>query len=391
MRIGIYVDVAKEAKPTGIGLHIRNLIQALAELDEENEYLLYYQRGVLRDATGFPHGPRPANFRPRPVRFPMNWTSTHPRLWWDWRLPRVLRRDRVDVFHGPNHFLPAFDRAKSIVTIHDLAYFRMSIAGQGAMLKNWTRRAMERAGAVIALSENTRRDVESMGVEPARVHVIYGGAHTLPEDQIQYGRARQVREQFQLPEKYILFVGTLQPRKNVPFLLRSYARLKQTDSLPHRLVLAGHRDAAAKEIDELIDKLGIRADVVITGYVDDWQLPLLYKMADLFVLPTYYEGFTLVTLEAMHYGVPVIATDTSSIREGTGEAALLVSVDDDEALAESMRRVLSDGGLRKNLVARGREQSRKFTWQECARATLGLYRTVYEARLPPQPGLVGFR
>ncbi|MBI3408458.1 MAG: glycosyltransferase family 4 protein [Planctomycetes bacterium] len=387
MRIGIYVDVAKDARPSGIGLHVVNLLQALARIDDSNEYLLYYQRGLFEGAGSFPHWPVQPNFRVRPVRLPNRWHLQRPTLWWNWRLPRVLRRDGVDVFHGPNHFLPDFDRRKNIVTIHDLAYFHMRVHGDAMdeVLRVWTKNAFERAAAVIALSENTRRDVEALGVSPERVRVIYGGGHIVPEGQIPYNRVAELKRNRNLPEKYILFVGTLQPRKNVPFLIRSYARLKKETGIPHALVLAGHRDTAAAEIDALSHELGVSQDVIITGYVDAWELPLLYKLADLFVLPTLYEGFTLVTLEAMAYGVPVIATDTSSIREGVADAGLLVPVNDVDGLTQAMNQALTDDSLRKSLIERGRVQAQKFTWEQCARDTLALYREVYEESKRSEP------
>jgi glycosyltransferase involved in cell wall biosynthesis len=389
MRIGIYVDLARGTKPTGIGLHIRNLVNALIELDRENEYLLYYPAGLLARAEAFGFNPLPANFRLRPVRFPRAWPDKHPSFWWKWYLPRVLCRDRVDVFHGPNHYLPDFDRRKTVVTIHDLAYFHMKLYDQGLnnAIQKWTRNALDWAGAVIALSENTRRDIEALGVAPERIRVIYGGGHIVPENKIRHDRCDELKKAFNLPEKFILFVGTLQPRKNVPFLLRAYARLKQEKQLPHGLVLAGARDTASSEIDGLIQELGIAADVIVTGYVEDWQLPLLYKLADLFVLPTLYEGFTLVTLEAMAYEVPVIATDTSSIREGVGDAALLVQVNDVEGLAGAIFSGLTDTNLRQKLVARGREQARKFTWARCAQETMDLYQEL-GVGAAPQKSLV---
>jgi glycosyltransferase involved in cell wall biosynthesis len=380
MRIGIYIGVAGGEQPTGIGIHVRKLVGALAGLDRENEYLLYYAGGLWRRAESFGLGELPANFRLRPVRFPRTWPGVHPSLWWKWCLPYVLCRDRVDVFHGPNHYLPQIDPRKAVVTIHDLAYFRMDLYDEGhnRAIRQWTRNALDWAGAVIALSENTRRDVEALGVPPERVRVIYGGGNVVPEGRIRYDRRDELRRALKLPDKYVLFVGALQPRKNVPFLLRAFARLKRETGLPHGLVLAGTRDSASAEIDALIQDLGLASDVVVTGYVEDWQLPLLYKMSDLFALPTLYEGFTLVTLEAMAYGVPVVATDTSSIREGVGDAALLVEVNDVEALAGAIRSALTDAGLRGGLVERGRERARLFTWERCARETLGLYRELAE-------------
>jgi glycosyltransferase involved in cell wall biosynthesis len=379
MRIGIYAELAKDEKPTGIGLHVRNLLDALAHIDRENEYLLYYQQAVLGRRTIPSHLPQQPNFRPRPIRFPARWISDRPRLWWDWYLPWVIRRDRVDIFHGPNHFLPVHDRGRNVVTIHDLAYFHMRVYDFNEVLKAWTAKALERAGAVIALSESTRRDIEALGVEPERIRVIYGGPHALPEDRIAYARAGELRQRLHLPERYVLFVGTLLPRKNVPFLLRSFARLKQTTDLPHGLVLAGHRDSASGEIDALVDSLGLTSEVTVTGYVEDWELPLLYKMADMFVLPTFYEGFGMVVQEAMHYGVPVIATDTSALHETVGDAALLVQVDDVEGLAQAMQRVLTDPQLSKELIARGQAQAQKFSWEKNARETLACYQALHKS------------
>jgi glycosyltransferase involved in cell wall biosynthesis len=246
-------------------------------------------------------------------------------------------------------------------------------------MKVWTCKGLERAGAVIALSESTRRDVESLGVNPDRIRVIYGGAHAAPEEHIQYHRAEELRKRLKLPERYILFVGTLQPRKNVPFLLHSFARLKQEQRLPHGLVLAGHRDSAAAEVSRLICELKLSSHVTVTGYVAEWELPLLYKMAELFVLPTEYEGFGMVLQEAMHYGVPVIATDTSCIREGVGDAAILVPVNDNAALAAAMRDLLTSDVLRQRLIDCGKVQARKFTWEQAARDTLAVYRELHKA------------
>jgi glycosyltransferase involved in cell wall biosynthesis len=256
----------------------------------------------------------------------------------------------------------------------------MTIYGdkENAMFVEWTERALRQADHVIALSENTRRDVENAGVAPSRVRVIYGGGRVIPEEKIQYQRMGELKSRLSLPDKYILFVGTLQPRKNVPFLVRSFAKLKETTNIPHKLVLVGHRDSAAVEVENLARTLGIAEDVLITGYVAEWELPLLYKHSDVFVLPTLYEGFTLVTLEAMTYGIPVVATDTSSIREGVGEAALLVQSNDVEELASAIASVLLDQPVRARLIERGKKQAQKFTWERCARETLELYQEVYQ-------------
>jgi glycosyltransferase involved in cell wall biosynthesis len=382
MRIGIYIDVLKR-ELRGVGYHVYELIHNLSLIDKENKYFLYYQYRVLQKKNTLQYYPQAPNFHLRPVRFPEAWLSEHPTVWWEYYLPLIIRMDRIDVFHSPNYFLPAIPREKTIVTIHDLAFFKMELYSKGftESLRYWTEKALRSASRVIAISENSRQDIEALGmVEPERIRVIYGGGHVVPEEEIQYERMGEIYAAFQLPKQYILFVGVLHPRKNIPFLVRSYAKLKRDTALPHGLVLAGLRGPAAEEIEQLIQEFGITSDVIITGYVEDWQLPLLYKHADLFVLPTLYEGFTLVTLEAMHYGVPVVATECSSIREGVGQAATLVSCDDVEAMTEAMHELLVDGNLRQERIALGKEQAAKFSWQKCASETLSLYNETHNNR-----------
>ena len=161
--IGIHADVAKDPRPTGTGIHVLYLPQALARIDTGNEYLLYFQRNLLGGADSFSHWPTQPNFRHRPVRFPLTWQMNRPRAWWNWRLPAILRRDRVDVFHGPNHFLPDGNACKKVVTIHDLAYFHMRVHGERRMRTcACDPSCLERAAAK-RLVRKHRRDVEGLG------------------------------------------------------------------------------------------------------------------------------------------------------------------------------------------------------------------------------------
>jgi glycosyltransferase involved in cell wall biosynthesis len=380
MRIGIYVEAAK-GQLRGVGYHIQQLVYALGRLDSENEYLLYYQNDLFHENDAFHYCPRQPNFQLRPVPFPKNWINSFPTLWWEYVLPLVVKKDRIDIFHSPNFFLPTLRKQKSIVTIHDLAFMKMELYPKGITeaLRYWTDKALQSATRIIALSENTRIDIQALGIDSARVRVIYGGGHIVPQEEIQHERMEEVRAAFNLPEKYILFVGVLYPRKNIPFLIRSYAKLKRETNCPHGLVLAGIKGPATEEIEALIGEFGLTSDVTLTGYVEDWQLPLLYKNADLFVLPTLYEGFTLVTLEAMSYGVPVVATDCSSIREGVGEAATLVRSNDVDDMTNAIYNLLVDDLLRQQRIVLGKEQAKKFTWDRCARETLSVYQEVYES------------
>lgn len=380
MRVGIYVQVACSVNPTGIGKHVIRLVNALAAQDCSNSYLLYYASPVLGRADSLMFCPTSPNFRARPVRFPTNWIYERPRVWWDHYLPRILIRDRIDVFHGPNHFLPSCDRIPKVVTIHDLAYFQMNVHGEkmDAAMRQWTQHALSNAARVIALSRNTKKDVERLGFSSDRIRVIYGGGDTVPEEEIAWNKLQDMQRRFKLPKHYVLFVGAIQPRKNIPFLIHAYARLREMGLLSHKLVLAGPRESATEEVITVAQELGVAEHVQLLGYLEDWELPLLYKQASLFALPTRYEGFTLVTLEAMAYGVPVVATDTSSIREGTGLAAILTPLDDVNAFAAAMFRAITDSKLRSHLIDEGRKQAENFTWDRCAQQTLEVYKAAYQ-------------
>lgn len=377
LRIGIYVQTACSNQLTGIGRHVVALVDALRQVDPVNEYFLYYATSGRADEPRL-QIEASERIHVRPLWFPRNWQFHHPALWWDWRLPLALKWDRIDVFHGPNHYLPKGGRRPGIVTIHDLAYFKMAVHGseRDEALRTLTRKALDRAAGVIALSQNTRADLLELGVPDSRIHVIYGGGNVSPEEQIRYERLDEMRSRLKIPDRYIFYVGAFQPRKNVPFLLRAFAEWKRRVGGPQKLVLAGPKENASEGINALVQELGLSDDVIVTGFVADWELPLLYKGADLFVLPSRYEGFTLVTIEAMAYGLPVISTQCSSIQEGTGDAAILVPVDDVAALAEAIETVLGQESRRMKMIADGRLRAQRFTWTACAAQTVELYQSM---------------
>jgi glycosyltransferase involved in cell wall biosynthesis len=364
MRVGIYAETIKESQPRGIGLYVLNLINALASQDKSNEYLLYFQHDLFRTVFDCARLVKADNIVLRPVRYPRALMDRYPRLWWDFHLPNCIKWDRLDVFHGPNHFVPAVSSVGTVLTIHDLAYFKMQLYSPAmtAAYREWTLKSLRRATRVIAISESTRRDIDALGIPAEKVALVYsGGGSAISQRSNVSGDTTGLS----LPERFILFVGTLHPRKNIPFLVRAFAKLKQA-GFPHSLVLAGKPDSATAEIEQAITELGIRNDVVITGYLPDEAIRSLYAKADLFVLPSRYEGFGMIIQEAMACGVPVIAANTSSLPEVVGDAGLLVSPDDVVELAHAMQRLLTDTELRNECTRRGRLQAQRFTWERCA-------------------------
>ena len=303
------------------------------------------------------------------------------RIFWEQFIqPFALRTARVDLLHALAFAGPRVISIPWIVTVYDLSFIRypQSFNVANRLYLSWAvRDAMRRASHIIAISESTRRDlIATYGVSPRKVSVVYCGTDSSftparSQKQIDEFRARR-----NVPAKMILYVGTIEPRKNIARLLRAFARAKRDARLPHQLVLIGARGWKYAEVDAVIAQENIAGDVTFAGYVPQEELPDWYRAADLFVYPSRYEGFGLPPLEAMACGTPVVTSNVSSLPEVVGNAALLVSPDDEAALADAIARALSDRALRAQMIARGVTQAARFSWERAGCATTDVYRAV---------------
>jgi len=381
VKIGIYIEVLKAEEKTGIGRYIEGLIKSLSKIDNQNEYFLYYQVPLLGKTKDI-ELETSHNFKLRPVRFPSKWFDERPRLWWDHYLPFVCDRDKLDVFHGPNHFIPTKGKFKKVVTIHDIAYFFMNVHGTGMdrILEQWTRKSFAAADKIITVSNSTANDCIREGADNNKVETIYQGFESsfehlkLNEDEKQY----QVLD-MKLPEKCILFLGSLQPRKNIAQLVEAFSLVK--DKTPHTLVLAGGHGSSYNELCDQVLNLDIQERVIFTGYIDDKQRAALYQHAELFVYPSKYEGFGLVILEAMSFGLPVITTNISSLPEAIGEAGVLVELGNSKVLSEEMVEIINNDVYRNNLIAKGLMHCKGFCWTLSARQMLDSYSSLMKDRV----------
>ena len=244
------------------------------------------------------------------------------------------------------------------------------------------RRAVKSAEHIIAVSESTKSDLVTLaGAEAAKISVVYeaAGPHFQPASAEAIGIAKQ---HYAITGEYILFVSTIEPRKNIPFLLQAYAYLREnwsSDVVCPKLVLAGRRGWLCESIFAVLEELKLGDAVIVTGGVPVEDLPGLYSGACCFVLPSLYEGFGLPVLEAMSCGAPVIATHTSSLPEVTGDAAILVDPQDMVGLADAMRLVCTDADRRRSMREKGLRQAGRFSWERAARETLACYQTVSDA------------
>jgi glycosyltransferase involved in cell wall biosynthesis len=370
LRIGVdYTAAIRQG--AGIGRYTRELVRALAKLEPSHDYVLFAAVGgqPLTDMAW------PPSFQVRSVplsdrALAILWHRLHLPLWVE------LATGPVDIFHSPDFVLPPVRRAKTLVTVHDLSFIRYpqcADANLRAYLNKVVPRSVHRADLVLADSQSTKGDlVELFGVEFDKIEVIYPGVEERFHPIEDQALLEAVRRRYNLPPRFILGLGTLQPRKNFTRLIKAFADLRFAIS-DLRLVIVGGKGWLYEEIFATVERLGLEEKVVFPGFVADEHLPALYNLADLFVFPSLYEGFGLPPLEALACGTPVITSDASSLPEVVGEAGLMVEATDVEALAEAVRRVLEDDALREGMVAKGLEQARQFTWQKAAAKLLNLY------------------
>ena len=297
-------------------------------------------------------------------------------MWEQFIQPVILRRERIDLVHGLAFVAPLLSPCPTVVTIFDLSFLRFPDTFRRAnrtYLRIFTSLSARRARRIIAISEHTRRDViRLLGIPAERVNVVYCGVdaafHPCPAAEV-----RAFRQRHDLPERFILFVGTLEPRKNARRLIEAYAQIRD---LGVKLVIAGGKGWLYEDIFATVERLGLSNEVFFAGYVPAEELPLWYNAADLFVFPSLYEGFGLPPLEAMACGTPVVSSNAASLPEVIGEAGLMVAPQDMEGLAAAMRQVLTDQNLHAQLRERGLQQARRFSWEKAAQQTVEVYRQV---------------
>jgi glycosyltransferase involved in cell wall biosynthesis len=351
-------------RSAGIHSYIYNLLHHLPEADPTFFYTVFVGD---RRCAGLPRIER------RLTRLPTYRPAVRI-VWEQLAQPWAMRRAGVDLIHGPAFVGPQAGGCPFVVTVHDLS-FLLYPQGFRALnrfyLRTFTRLSVRRACRVIAVSERTRQDlIRCYDLSPAKIDVVYNGVDAgfrpLSNDRVSAFRVAR-----SLPERFILFVGTLEPRKNVVRLIEAYAHLA-----PGRppLLIVGGKGWLYDEIFARVEARNLGSEVRFVGHVPGEELPLWYNAADLFIYPSLYEGFGLPPLEAMACGTPVVASTASSLPEVVGQAGLLVDPTDVEALAVAMRRLLADREQREEMRAAGLARVQCFSWQTTASRTVDSYR-----------------
>ncbi len=366
---------------SGVGFYVLELVRALARLSDDHSYHLLVHGSSAIEDLGLD-----ARFRLHQTPFS---PENHPfgDFWEEFSLPRLAKQLGADVIHGPAFLVPLRPtRIPKVVTIHDLVAFSHpeTIPWKYAIYMRWLiRNAIRTAQRVITVSESVKQDiVRKLGTDPECIVPIHHGVgdrfHAQPREHVD-----AVRRRYGLERPYLLFVGNLEPRKNLPALVKAFRRVREEIADPLDLVVAGQ---VAWKSGPLLDDLGtedLRGYIRLLGYVPSEELPALYSGAQAFVFPTLWEGFGLPVLEAMACGTPVIASHVASIQEVAGNAAVLVDPLEPASIAAGIREAL-DPARREEWIARGFACVARYSWRATAIQTLEVYETV--RRMPVRAG-----
>ncbi len=364
---------------TGIGWYTWYLLRELARLESAGERYRVFMNSLRHP---FPEDARflksDSRFRMRRYRLPGPWLVN---AWRKINAPSIdLLNGAVDVFHAPATYIPPQRHGARMATIHDLYFMRRldhchALGGQ-YLAESLPRRAHQ-LDRVIAVSHSTARDViEYLHIPEDRIRVIHSGVDPRFARPVATTERETLRRRYDLPGEYILALGSLEPRKNLPGLLRAYRLLLDewgADSAPPPLVLAGATGWGNEEMRRVLDELKLAPHVRFPGYIAEDDLPALYAAARLFAMPSLYEGFGLPVLEAMAAGTPVVTSNNSSLIEIAGEAAWTVDAEAPAAIAEALQSALTDETARATFIQAGRQRATRFSWAECARQTRAVY------------------
>ncbi|MFH1367766.1 MAG: glycosyltransferase family 1 protein [Elusimicrobiota bacterium] len=367
---------------SGATRYVRELTEHLLTIDDKNDYNLFFyiwesgrrkQLNVIRDQFKDYHASFKTMLIPQRV-LEFIWNNMGLNI-----VPLDGLIGDSDVFHATGPRVPNLKKSKLITTIHDLTRIRLTEQIPENIRRHFiskAKHAIERSNIILTDSENSKKDlVDLLKVSENKVRTVHLGINRIFRQINDRTAIDECKIKLGIDSPYLFCVATsLGGNKNLPALLRTFKIFKDKYKTNHKLVVTGAIFSDFGEIAKLADSFGIKDNIVFTGHVSDDDLVRLYNGADVFVFLSLYEGFGLPVLEAMACGLPVVCSNTSSLPEIAGDAAVLHNPDNHDAVAESIYKILNDTGYRQNLIANGLERAKLFTWERCAQNTLNVYK-----------------
>jgi len=378
MRIGIDVRLMT-SDMTGIGKFLNGILGSLLEIDKFNQYIFYYCDGSVGDK--FKNN---ENIKLRKIKLVFKKRFEHSLtkvLWEQVQFPFVASHDHLDILFSPYFDFPLIYNKKFIVTIHDISILlfpKNHSVRFRIYYYNLLKYIAKKATKIITVSNNSKKDIcNYLDVPEEKIEVIYGAVEENCFSKNSDKSNQKILKKYGIKNKFILYSGGMGARKNLKVLVKAFAEIQKNAKEKYDLVLTGEKNIITNQLSNLTKELGIRKNVIFTGYILEKDLSSLYHSAELMVYPSLYEGFGFPLLEAMICGTPIICSNSSSLPEVVGDAALLVDTQDYIQLSNAIIEVLNNETLKIELLRKGIVRVKKFSWKKSAKKLLSVLEEVY--------------
>ena len=362
MKIAISARMLKEVPDDGISRFTYEVVKRIIRNNPSHEFLLIFDRDFDKSLL-FSDNTTGIIIRPA-TRHPLLWY-----FWHEWQLPRILQKTGSGLFLSPDGIISLRSSVPSIPVIHDISFYHRPYDVPfhiSLYYRYFFRKFAEKATRIVTVSEFSKDDISSyLGINPDIIDVAYNGVSEYFTPALQ-SECDQFREKLTGGDPYFLFVGNFSPRKNIPGVIKAYDHFRSVSPFRHKLVLTGGKLFLNSETHRMLKRTKWFSDIILTGSIRHEELRLLYSSSAALVFVPWFEGFGIPAAEAMNCGVPVILSNTTSLPEIGGEAALLVDPENTSAITEAMERIITDQSLRKSMTEKGLLQAGRFTWDLCA-------------------------